>query len=152
MYVLPFWFKCANETDTKQLTFVDVGNPSKRPISGNGKELINFDKHIKTARIISELQRFQIPYRIAEVPELQTWIDMQIERVHNSKAADVQHLYRRSLLLEPRETQPPKPNPDAQTSPVSAPTPPTPAPPQKEPSSAKTDLFAWAHVFKTPAN
>jgi hypothetical protein len=138
----------------RQLTFVDVGNPSIRPISGNGKELINFDKHIKTARIISELQRFQIPYRIAEVPELQTWIDMQIDRIHNSKAADVQHLYRRSLLLEPRETQVLKPNPELQTPPVpgDAPTPPAPAAPQKEPSSAKTDLFAWAHVFKTPAN
>ncbi|CCX04819.1 ras guanine nucleotide exchange factor domain-containing protein [Pyronema domesticum] len=90
------------------LTFVDVGNPSKRPVSieGSTKQLINFDKHVKTARIISELQRFQIPYRIAEVNEMQTWIDFQIARIHNSKAADVQHLYRRSLMLEPREQRP----------------------------------------------
>jgi hypothetical protein len=109
--------------------------------------LINFDKHVKTARIISELQRFQIPYNIVEVPEMQAWIDYQIDRIHNSKAADVQHLYRRSLLLEPRENQLQKPSPEIQT-------PPPPPVPAKDPptTSVKTDLFAWAHVFKTPAN
>ncbi|CAZ79351.1 unnamed protein product [Tuber melanosporum] len=124
------------------LTFIDVGNPSKRPVSeGSTKQLINFDKHVKTARIISELQRFQIPYRIAEVPEMQEWIDAQIDRVHNSKTADVQHLYRRSLLLEPRETQP-------RPAPVEPSTPAAVAP--KE--SQKIDLFSWAHAFKVPTS
>ncbi|KAL7272013.1 Ras guanine nucleotide exchange factor bud5, partial [Rhizina undulata] len=93
------------------LTFIDVGNPSKRPISvdGSTKQLINFDKYVKTARIISELQRFQIPYRIYEVQEMQQWIDAEMTRVHNSSSGDVQQLYRRSLLLEPRETPQPKP-------------------------------------------
>jgi hypothetical protein len=138
-----------HELTIAQLTFVDVGNPSKRPVSidGSTKQLINFDKHVKTARIISELQRFQIPYRIAEIPEMQSWIDVQIERIHNSKAADVQHLYRRSLLLEPRENQIQKVLAEVQTLPV------LPVPSiQREPSSTKTDLFAWAHVFKTPAS
>jgi len=133
-----------------QLTFVDVGNPSTRPLSidGSTKQLINFDKHVRTARIISELQRFQIPYRIQEIPEMLSWIDQQIDRVHNSKAADVQHLYRRSLLLEPRENQTQRPNniPEVQTSP-----PPPPLVIPKEPS-AKSDLFAWAHVFRAPVN
>ncbi|KAF8533804.1 ras guanine nucleotide exchange factor domain-containing protein [Trichophaea hybrida] len=131
------------------LTFVDVGNPSKRPVSteGSTKQLINFDKHVKTARIISELQRFQIPYNIVEVLEMQAWIDYQIDRIHNSKAADVQHLYRISLLLEPRENQLPKPSPEIQ-----APPPPPPVPSKEPTTSVKTDLFAWAHVFKTPAN
>ncbi|PUU74035.1 ras guanine nucleotide exchange factor domain-containing protein [Tuber borchii] len=125
------------------LTFIDVGNPSKRPVSeGSAKQLINFDKHVKTARIISELQRFQIPYRIAEVSEMQEWIDAQIDRVHNSKTADVQHLYRRSLLLEPRETQP-------RAAPVELSTPAAPVAPKE---SQKIDLFSWAHAFKVPTS
>lgn len=130
-----------------KLTFVDVGNPSKRPVSteGSTKQLINFDKHVKTARIISELQRFQIPYRIAEIPEMQTWIDFEISRIHNSKAADVQHLYRRSLLLEPRENQLHKP---ATESPSLPPPPPSALP--REPSG-KLDLFSWSH-FRASAN
>ncbi|KAI5784720.1 ras guanine nucleotide exchange factor domain-containing protein [Geopyxis carbonaria] len=130
------------------LTFIDVGNPSKRPVSidGSTKQLINFDKHVKTAKVIAELQRFQIPYRITEVSEMQTWIDAQLERIHNSKAADVQHLYRRSLLLEPRETHIQK-----MMSEQASPVPPPPAL-QKENSGKGSDLFAWAHVFKTTTN
>lgn len=133
--VCPLFKSAVALANISQLTFIDVGNPSERPISADGstKQLINFDKHVKTARIISELQRFQIPYRIAEVPELQKWIDAQLERVHNSKTADVQHLYRRSLMLEPRE----KPVTPADAPPV-------------PPLQLKTDVFAWTHVFKTP--
>ncbi|KAI5809511.1 ras guanine nucleotide exchange factor domain-containing protein [Peziza echinospora] len=119
------------------LTFVDVGNPSKRPLTSEDgtttKQLINFDKHIKTARIISELQRFQIPYRIAEVPELQQWIDAQVMRIRTSKAGDVQTLYRRSLLLEPRE--------------VPAPITPAIEIPAVTPSiKEKFDFLSWANI------
>ena len=81
--------------------------PDSGPCSG--MPVINFDKHVKTARIISELQRFQIPYRLAEVPELQTWMQDQFVTVR-SGADDggescLQRLYRRSCLLEPREQQ-----------------------------------------------
>ncbi|KAL8948306.1 MAG: hypothetical protein Q9222_005501, partial [Ikaeria aurantiellina] len=81
------------------LTFVDVGNQTTRQLavdnnnnnkngSGGGDDasgccmrpVINFGKHIRTAKIISELQRFQIPYRFQEVPELQTWIQDQLVR------------------------------------------------------------------------
>ncbi|KAI9867321.1 MAG: hypothetical protein M1813_009599 [Trichoglossum hirsutum] len=90
------------------LTFVDVGNQATRQLSGDGANdgvsVINFDKHMKTAKIIGELQRFQIPYRLTEVPELQEWIQAQIVRVRSSDSASVQEYYRRSLLLEPRET------------------------------------------------
>ncbi|RPB28602.1 ras GEF [Terfezia boudieri ATCC MYA-4762] len=116
------------------LTFVDVGNPSKRPLTSEDgtttKQLINFDKHTKTARIISELQRFQIPYRITEVPELQQWIDGQVMRIRTSKAGDVQTLYRRSLLLEPRESSAP-PTPAVETPPA--------APSLK-------DKFSWSNI------
>ncbi|KAI4172248.1 MAG: hypothetical protein LQ343_003683 [Gyalolechia ehrenbergii] len=90
------------------LTFVDVGNQTTRQLSLDSDDttvpVINFGKHMKTAKIISELQRFQIPYRFTEVPELQTWVQDQLVRVRSSEQANVQNYYRRSLLLEPRET------------------------------------------------
>lgn len=91
------------------LTFVDAGNQSVRQLPGTGPDsesatsVINFDKHVKTAKIISDLQRFQIPYRLQEVPELQTWIQDQLVRVRNSAQSSVQNHYRRSLMLEPRD-------------------------------------------------
>ncbi|KAL8655913.1 MAG: hypothetical protein Q9226_002856 [Calogaya cf. arnoldii] len=92
------------------LTFVDVGNQTTRQLSIENDDttvpVINFGKHMKTAKIISELQRFQIPYRFTEVPELQTWIQDQLVRVRSSEQTNVQNYYRRSLLLEPRDTTP----------------------------------------------
>ena len=90
------------------LTFVDVGNQTTRQLPSEGVEasrsVINFDKHVKTAKIISELQRFQIPYRFIEIPELQTWMQDQLVRVRTSDECNMTtNLYRRSLLLEPRE-------------------------------------------------
>ncbi|KAK4238363.1 ras guanine nucleotide exchange factor domain-containing protein [Achaetomium macrosporum] len=89
------------------LTFVDVGNPATKT-SDTGLTVVNFDKHTRTARIIGELQRFQIPYRLAELPDLQAWLTAQIDRVREKENAgsnaQATH-YRKSLLLEPRETQ-----------------------------------------------
>jgi hypothetical protein len=104
------------------LTFVDVGNQTTRQLpgsetGGDGKavSVINFDKHMKTAKIIGQLQRFQVPYRLAAVPEMQDWMEAQIQRVQHSEQANVQTFYRRSLLLEPRENVPQQRNtpPDA---------------------------------------
>lgn len=99
------------------LTFVDVGNQTTRQLHSDGSEdsvaVINFDKHMKTAKIISELQRFQVPYRFVEVPELQTWMQDQLVRVRSSDESNVQSYYRRSLLLEPREQMQNKPSPVA---------------------------------------
>ncbi|KAJ5483868.1 hypothetical protein N7539_006068 [Penicillium diatomitis] len=88
------------------LTFVDHGNQSLRSLpTGDGEmTVINFDKHMKTARIISELQRFQIPYRLTEVPELQAWMQNEFVRVRSNGESPNQVFYRRSLVLEPRET------------------------------------------------
>ncbi|KAK4183577.1 ras guanine nucleotide exchange factor domain-containing protein [Podospora australis] len=87
------------------LTFVDVGNPATKT-SDTGMTVINFDKHTRTAKSIGELQRFQIPYRLTEVPDLQEWLSTQIERVREKDKAgantQASH-YRKSLLLEPRE-------------------------------------------------
>lgn len=90
------------------LTFVDNGNHDTRQLVGEGSEestsVINFDKHMKTARIISELQRFQIPYRLTEIPELQTWMQDQLVRVRSTDPSSFQAYYGRSLYLEPRES------------------------------------------------
>lgn len=89
------------------LTFVDVGNGTTRQLPGeSGRDsvsVINFDKHMKTAKIIGQLQSFQVPYRLAAVPEMQDWMEQQIHRVRASDQANVQSYYRRSLFLEPRE-------------------------------------------------
>ena len=89
------------------LTFVDVGNPATKT-SDTGLTVINFDKHARTAKSIGELQRFQIPYRLAEMPDLQEWLAAQFERVREREkgGANPQAThYRKSLLLEPRELQ-----------------------------------------------
>ncbi|KAK4163697.1 ras guanine nucleotide exchange factor domain-containing protein [Cladorrhinum sp. PSN259] len=89
------------------LTFVDVGNPATKT-SDTGLTVINYDKHTRTAKSIGELQRFQIPYRLIEVPDLQEWINAQIERVREKDKAGANTQathYRKSLLLEPREVQ-----------------------------------------------
>jgi hypothetical protein len=91
------------------LTFIDVGNGTTRQLPGeSGQEsvsVINFDKHMKTAKIIGQLQSFQVPYRLAAIPEMQDWMEAQIQRVRSSDQANVQSYYRRSLLLEPRDPQ-----------------------------------------------
>lgn len=95
------------------LTFVDIGNAATKQLHGFGNEgedesngfaVVNFDKHTRTAKIIGELQRFQIPYRLQEVPEMQDWMGTQIGRVRLTEPDNVQvSYYRKSLLLEPRE-------------------------------------------------
>ncbi|KAL3427731.1 RasGEF domain-containing protein [Phlyctema vagabunda] len=120
------------------LTFVDAGNPATKQLPGSGGRdgmpVVNFDKHTRTAKIIGELQRFQIPYRLTEVPELQEWIQAQIVRVKSSPDQEnVQQFYRKSLLLEPRANLP-RPSPiDAQTSFNSM------------NSKDKFDIFGWTH-------
>jgi hypothetical protein len=121
------------------LTFVDAGNPATKQLPGvgdnEGMAVINFDKHTRTAKIIGELQRFQIPYRLAENPELQEWIQAQIVRVKStSEHENVQQYYRKSLLLEPRECLHPRGSPiEGQSSFSSA------------SSKEKFDIFAWTH-------
>ena len=96
------------------LTFVDIGNAATKQLHGLGNEsedesggisVVNFDKHTRTAKIIGELQRFQIPYRLHEIPEMQDWMGTQINRVRLAEQPDNVQVsyYRKSLLLEPRE-------------------------------------------------
>lgn len=90
------------------LSFTEHGNMRERLLQVGDREIgvINFDRHMKTARIISELQRFQIPYRLTEVPELQVWMQNELIRVRSDvEIVNQTSLYRRSLALEPRELQ-----------------------------------------------
>ncbi|RHZ73468.1 hypothetical protein CDV55_108020 [Aspergillus turcosus] len=122
------------------LTFVDHGNQALRSLPTDDGEMavINFDKHMKTAKIISELQRFQIPYRLAEVPELQTWMQNELVRVRSNGEKSLQTFYRRSLILEPREiTQ----RPALQSTESSASS-------ILENAKDKFDLFSWTHPSK----
>ncbi|KAI5456313.1 ras guanine nucleotide exchange factor domain-containing protein [Mariannaea sp. PMI_226] len=122
------------------LTFVDIGNPATKQMSlgsdseedgSNGITVINFDKHTRTAKIIGELQRFQIPYRLVELPDMQDWMSAQIKRVREGDQGNVQvSYYRKSLLLEPREASLRTPAADVQGSLSGA-------------GSSRTDLFAW---------
>ena len=128
------------------LTFVDAGNPATKQLPGIGDHesisVINFDKHTRTAKIIGELQRFQLPYRLTEVPEIQEWLQAQVVRVKStSEIENVQQYYRKSLLLEPRESMQPRPSPiESQHSGHSA-------------TKEKFDIFAWTHTReRTPAN
>ncbi|KAI0137518.1 RasGEF domain-containing protein [Xylariales sp. AK1849] len=116
------------------LTFVDIGNPATKQLPGAGAEdqgltVVNFDKHTRTAKIIGELQRFQIPYRLTEVPDIQEWIQAQITRLKESDQGNVQvTYYRKSLLLEPRE--------NVARTPVEGPT-------SSSNNGHKADLFSW---------
>lgn len=124
------------------LTFVDHGNQDTRTLSveDDKMEVINFDKHMKTAKIISELQRFQIPYRLAEVAELQTWIQDQLVRVRSAGEKTFQNYYRRSLVLEPRErAQRTAPNDASFTVFL------------KENAKEKFDFLAWTQSSKAKA-
>jgi RasGEF domain/RasGEF N-terminal motif len=112
------------------LTFIDHGNQATRELSrDNGSiPVINLDKHMRTARIISDLQRFQIPYRFAEVSELQTWMQDQLIRVRSEGEKNYQNHYRRSLILEPRDTAKISPNPGSMKD--------------------RFDFLAWTHISK----
>lgn len=70
------------------LRLIDADNPSKKQesLSGsdtfnvNGINIINFDKHTGTAKIVGEIQRFQKPYDLTEVTEIQDWLSAEIRR------------------------------------------------------------------------
>ncbi|KAF8073773.1 ras guanine nucleotide exchange factor domain-containing protein [Lyophyllum atratum] len=84
------------------VTFCREGNPSHRasPIN-SGKKLLNFNKYHKLARIIQDMQRFQVPYNLKAIPEVQEYLNVAFENSRHH--GDLQDLYRRSLLVEPRQ-------------------------------------------------
>ncbi|KAL8293045.1 hypothetical protein RQP46_000739 [Phenoliferia psychrophenolica] len=84
------------------LTFCYEGNRASRPSPLDPSlSLINLDRYQKMSRIVGDLQRFQVPYNLAPVPEIQSYLSMALDGIQNG--GDVSTLYRQSLLLEPRD-------------------------------------------------
>lgn len=53
------------------------------------------------SKIIGDLQRFQVPFNFTEMPECQRFIVHALDNLQHGGSPD--SLYRRSLLVEPRE-------------------------------------------------
>jgi hypothetical protein len=92
------------------LTFIVQGNPSQRQIPGSSStggdqaiSVINFDKYAKMAKVVGQIQRFQVPYRFHAVPELQSWLEAYLHRMRESTAEMCGSFHRRSHVLEPRD-------------------------------------------------
>lgn len=84
------------------VTFCREGNPSHRasPLN-NSKKLLNFNKYHKLARIVQDMQRFQLPYNLKAIQEVQDYLNASFE--NSKRSGDFQDLYRRSLLVEPKQ-------------------------------------------------
>ncbi|KAF9003733.1 ras GEF [Hymenopellis radicata] len=84
------------------VTFCREGNPSHRVSPQNpNKKLLNFNKYHKLARIVQDMQRFQVPYNLKAIPEVQIYLNYIFQ--NSQHHGDLQDLYRRSLLVEPKQ-------------------------------------------------
>ncbi|KAG8743328.1 hypothetical protein FRC10_012207 [Ceratobasidium sp. 414] len=85
------------------VTFCREGNSDKR-ISpyDNSRTLLNFDKYRRLAAIADDVKRFQLSYNLIEIPEVQKYLEFSFENAKKS-GNDLHDLYRRSLLVEPRQ-------------------------------------------------
>ncbi|KAJ6559047.1 ras guanine nucleotide exchange factor domain-containing protein [Mycena vulgaris] len=84
------------------VTFCREGNPSHRASPVNpDKKLLNFNKYHKLARIVQDMQRFQVPYQLRGIPEVQEYLNGAFEKTRHH--GDLHDLYRRSLLVEPKQ-------------------------------------------------
>ncbi|GAB7345476.1 hypothetical protein MBLNU457_3803t1 [Dothideomycetes sp. NU457] len=86
------------------LTFLDAGNQNHRPIPIDGTDeqvkAINFDKWYRAFKILDDFQRFQTPYLLQDVPKMQAWLTVCLERTWRSDTS-LNTLYKQSLLIEP---------------------------------------------------
>ncbi|KAF2479983.1 ras guanine nucleotide exchange factor domain-containing protein [Neohortaea acidophila] len=90
------------------LIMLDAGNaklrqlPGVRTSTGEALTVINFDKHMRMARIVAHLQHFQTPYKLQEVRDMQAWLHMHLDRMRSCNAQMVGDFHRRSLYIEPK--------------------------------------------------
>lgn len=62
------------------ITFCYEGNPATRQSPADASlKLINFDRYQKMYRIVADLQRFQSPYNLLEVPEVQIYLSQCLQ-------------------------------------------------------------------------
>ncbi|WWD09507.1 hypothetical protein V865_007631 [Kwoniella europaea PYCC6329] len=83
------------------ITFTSDGNPSTRPsVLEPDIILINQDKYNKLGRIAIDFKRYQEPFNFHELEAVQTFL----KRVLTERGSgSVDALYRKSLMLEPRQ-------------------------------------------------
>ncbi|KAK4046905.1 Ras guanine nucleotide exchange factor bud5 [Microbotryomycetes sp. JL221] len=87
------------------MTMCVEGNPQERPSPVDPSlRLINFDRYQKMARVVGELKRFQHPYNLAQVLEIQEYLKSSLDDL--THGGDAHSLYRQSLLVEPRDVAP----------------------------------------------
>lgn len=82
------------------LTFIEEGN-SKFKILANAK-VVNFDRYQRTTKLIGEIQKYQVPYRLAPSKELQVWLRGEMKRSHQLITKDHNAMWRRSCIVEPK--------------------------------------------------
>lgn len=96
---------------THRLLVVDSNNkivpPGHAPAPGtvhrkSSKMVINMDRYERTARIIGEVQNFQVAYRAMPSPELQGWLKSEMHKSFSSVSKDHNNLWRRSCIVEPK--------------------------------------------------
>lgn len=63
--------------------------------------VINFDRYERTARIIGEMQAFQVEYRVQGSGELQAWLRNEMSKAYSQVSKDHNNLWRRSCIVEP---------------------------------------------------
>ncbi|KAF3934768.1 hypothetical protein ABW20_dc0108280 [Dactylellina cionopaga] len=134
------------------MVFFDDGNADKKPLPNEDPKAptgINFNKYTLITKMLQEIQHFQVPYPMQEVPEFQHWIDYQMRTLRESGFGDVQKLYRQSLAIEPKKRDPPPSAPtltistDSNTLSASTPTVATPIG-----ISEKGGLLGWTQILK----
>lgn len=141
------------------LTFVDAGNPKTRELpsavsdSGEPISVINFDKYMRMARIVGHVQKFQVPYKLTPIPELQSWMDMNLQRMREGSSAMVGNLHRRSLVVEPKDVMAMKQYESRRGAEATLPEErPKTAASVKSGSTAKSDGLKFELFFKTHVN
>ncbi|KAK0528181.1 Ras guanine nucleotide exchange factor bud5 [Tilletia horrida] len=89
------------------LTFINDGNARIRPSPhAPHRKLLNFDRYVRISTVISDLQRFQTPYTLLEVPEMQSLLKSVLANLSSSNGIDsANDLYQRSKALEPRPSE-----------------------------------------------
>ena len=92
------------------ITFAKEGNPVQRVFPGLDFPLVNLARFYQLKQILRDFQKFQKPYSISPVPEIQTFIRGIYEdgrhRTPSEYFAENEQFYYRSLELEPRMASP----------------------------------------------
>lgn len=62
------------------------------------KKLLNFNKYHKLARIVQDMQRFQVPYTLKDIPEAQQYLQFCLDKAKDH--GDLEDLYRRRYVIK----------------------------------------------------